>query len=85
MIRRLLAHYGKHAALLDGPAMQIRCMGAAKSSLGKKTGHTFDENYEDEDEKFPSELNITSASTHQEANSPGLGFISFGATASGEP
>ena len=46
----------------------------------------FDENYEDEDEKFPSEISNNSSNTGKgahETTPPGLGFISFGATASG--
>ena len=47
----------------------------------------FDENYEDEDDKFPSEMssstNNTGEGAHHHQTPPGVGFISFGATASG--
>ena len=57
-----------------------------KDGGGGRDG-TFDENYEDEDEKFPSETHApvgTAASQGDHGPPPGFMFISGGATASGQ-
>ena len=55
---------------------------AAGGTKGSDKKNNFDENYEDEDERFPSEM--ASSSSSSPAQEAGMLFITGGATASGE-
>ena len=56
---------------------------AAGGTKGSDKKNNFDENYEDEDERFPSEM-ASSSSSSSPAQEAGMLFITGGATASGE-
>ena len=82
-----LARHVKTAFLSDFHSIQRMASAKAISGRKSKQHEGFDEDYEDDDEKFPSEMTNGSADEAKQTDAPpsppGVGFISFGATASG--
>lgn len=74
---------GSTASDIGGQALK-EGKAEVRSKAAKKEGGAFDENYEDEDEKFPSEDRAEAGGGVGSGPPPGLMFISGGATASGE-